>query len=313
MKVLVLGTVHFGDSSDYYRTQWGNPTPKDMEGLVEYLATYDFGAVFVESPAPWEWALLKDTYGDESAYMDLATRLQKDLAVGWFEAYRKSDALLKEGDLKGAVEHLLAAYDLPSAVLNWARLGDREKGTLREDVREYLNGQRPNEIDLIAVPLALRLGHVRLYGADAFVEDVPEHMTDALIETFKRLDSEGKFKKIKEIMDKWKVLYDKSFENEDLLGFFLHINSKDSTDALEEQWRVLSEYGGVPGRLKVRSWLARNMKMASYVLKGMAHIPAERALVLVGVSHKGPLEKLLATAGVEILKLEGEDDGRYGR
>jgi len=303
MKVLVLGTVHFGESSDFLKWDAKKPSPKALDPLIERLAAFKPDAIFVEYFAPPELVVIGHAYKDAASLFPLSEGLRKKLGISWYEAREKAKELLSDGEFGRAIPYLLAFYDVPSALLNWMRLTPSERESLPREVVEYLGGisSSSNEINLIAIPLALRLNHTRLYGIDALVEDVPPSLANELINLFNRLNREGKFRESNETFEDMKGVFLKSLEREDLLEFYRYINSRQILEKMEKQWDILTEFGGKLGRMKVRSWLARNMKMAAYILENLAHIPAERGLVLVGSSHNLPLERFLTAAGVDVI------------
>ncbi len=303
MKILVLGTVHFGGSSDFLRWDAWKPFQRAFDTLLDRLAAFEPEAIFVEYPAPPELALSSQVNKNNRRIFSLSKEIQEELRINWYGASEKSRELLRDGEFGQAILYLLASYDVPSALLNWMRLTPDERKSLPQNVIEYLENisNSSNEINLIAIPLALRLNHTRLYGMDAIVEDVPPDLVDELIALFNRLNEEGKFRELNDTFEEIKGVFLKSLDRRDLLEFYRHVNSRQVLEKMEKQWDILSRFGGKLGSMKVGSWLARNMKMASYILKDLAHIPAERGLVLAGASHNLPLERILTAANVEVI------------
>lgn len=303
MKVLVLGTVHFGESSDFRRWDARRPSMGTFDTLLNTLTAFKPEAIFVEYPAPSELALSSQVSENSRRIFSLSEEIRKELGIDWYGAREKARHLLRDGEFGQAIPYLLAFYDVPSALLNWKRLTPDERESLPRKVAEYLESvsNPSDEMNLIAIPLALKLNHTHLYGMDAMVEDVPPALVDELNALFNRLNEEGRFRQLNDTFEEIKAVFLKSLEKDDLLEFYRYINSRQVLESIEKQWDILSRFGGKLGSMKVRSWLAQNIRMASHILENMAHLSADRALVLVGASHNLPLERILTAAGVEVI------------
>ncbi len=303
IEILVLGTIHLGDSSDYYRRESARIENRLLEPLIDRLSTFSPDAIFVEFPSEDEIALGVKEYGNFAPYVEVAAKLQKELGVGYAQAGKIADEKLSAGEFARAIPYLVAAYRIPSALLNWFRLDDRE--SLPPYLSRYLStfAASSGEIGRIAVPLALRLNHMNLHSMDAIVEDVPPDMTDELMEAFRTLNEKAPF--LKSLFDEINRLFEEYSKRGNLLEFYRRINNYDILRDLERQWDALRRFGGNVGRIKFLTWQVRNSRMVSAIVDRSARMQFSRVLIIVGLSHKLIMERFIsAFDGLRIVSVE---------
>jgi hypothetical protein len=113
-----------------------------------------------------------------SSCLEVALALDRLLAHGEGLAEKlRADAAPADAEARRVlVAHLLAAYDMPSAVLQWSYLGEDERratGSLSEPMVEFLNHllRSNNEIVSVAAAGARRIGLQRLASVDDHSDD----------------------------------------------------------------------------------------------------------------------------------------------
>lgn len=305
IEILILGTIHLGDSSDYYRRDPARIGNRLLEPLIDRLSIFSPDAIFVEFPSEDEIALSVMKYGNFAPYVEVAAELQKELGVGYVQAGKIADEKLLAGEFARAIPYLVAAYRIPSALLNWFRLDDRDRKSFPPYLSRYLStfAASSGEIGEIATPLALRLKHMNLHSMDAIVEDVPEDMTDELMEAFRTLNEKAPF--LKSLFDDINRLFEEYSKRGNLLEFYRRINNYDILRDLERQWDALKQFGGDVGRIKFLTWQVRNSRMVSTIADKSARMQSSRALVIVGLSHKLIMERfIVAFDGFRVVSVE---------
>lgn len=323
-RVLVLGTLHLRQIADRF-------APAHLDSLVELLADFRPAAIAVESMA-----------GDLIASLEKRSEyspLVREVLDGFAERQRKlghaAQAQLKTDPFSAAAEAekrlgaapvpdrpalvmwLLAAYNHPTAVLQWSLIPPAEKASqtvvpaetaaaLDEALRQV------NETPALGVRLAARLGLPRLYPVDDF-EDL-----EAIERILPVLEEEtAKNPLLKAVMNSPVYIEDKkrledAIAGRDLLPVYRALNSAERVRAdADAQWGVFlrTHFPGGEDRGRLALWENRNLKIAARIQAVCSAYPGRNVLVIYGAAHKGFLEnylgRMMATEIVRFDDLKG--------
>jgi Family of unknown function (DUF5694) len=193
----------------------------------------------------------------------------------------------------------LAAGDPVSALVQWLRLpaderksGDGLDAALVESLNTLID--KRNEKSLIAAQLAARLGLERVYPMD-------DHTAD-----FNVSDEQGYNDALKRI---WNNPYVTQRSKQDAL-LHAHLDSDEGVLNLYRAYNqpdypqlvYQGDFGAALqdksahefGRLYVGYWETRNIRMVGNIREVLAITPGQRALVIVGASHKGYFDAYLS-------------------
>ncbi|MGD9345172.1 MAG: DUF5694 domain-containing protein [Candidatus Aminicenantes bacterium] len=313
-QVLILGTVHLrAYGEDFNR--------KVMDRLLDILEKYRPDLIGIESLAPIvtrDMVNSRDAndeiieeFGQRTAEFGKKTRAALD--VSWVEAKAKVETLLADIRVseknkklnqlrKELVLYFLAADDIYSALLQWFYLPKTVRPSvdrLDKDIIHYFTKhiQSPNENVSIGIALASRLNHQRIYAIndhrdkEDFIK-IADHLSKEL--------EKNEFLR----NQPWKALYEelsgiqtKSYSSGDLLPLYVYLNSREYVKRdIENQWQVLFK-ANLPSGLahtRIAYWDVRNLGVAANIRRAMALHPGQKMLVVIGASHKGFLDALLA-------------------
>jgi hypothetical protein len=312
-QVMVLGTSHLDAYRDRLR-------PDHLAPLLARLERFAPTHIAVEALPPDELALLAEREAHDpaaSALLDMFGRgvvtagqaMQEALGVARVEAERRADSIL-DGGAAGLTEaarleaaaHLIAAYDFNSATLQWSYLSPaarQAEGPIPAGLRGALDRrlESANEVVTVALALARRLGHQRLYPVDSQYDGVrilamPRDRLTALLgdpDRGRLVDREREARS--------DAVRDAAFEAGDLVPLYVHLNSEDHQvgDASQWNWLFQGRYPEGEDRFRYALWEVRNLRQATRIVDLAASPGAERVLVVVGASHKAPVERVLAT------------------
>jgi hypothetical protein len=185
----------------------------------------------------------------------------------------------------------IAAGDRPSARVQWLQIpaDDRKTGDgIDEALLKIVTraGAKPNETYDVAVALAVRLGHQRVYAVDDHTADTVQALAGPGFDPFmQRLWGSGKFAIQKE---------DDRFEaalktGTDVLAYYRFMNRP----ATQRDWVTLDYRRAMNtpssenyGRQYVAWWEVRNLRMVSNIRTAFGNRPGARVLNIVGASHK---------------------------
>ncbi|MFN7057082.1 DUF5694 domain-containing protein [Hyphomonas sp.] len=306
-EVYVLGTAHLA--------QYDGFDPAALSGLLDRLETLRPSVITIEALGP------------ETIFLMQAYDARFDGAVGYFaraaldgvrlagaetglsmpEARLAADEALADWpDAPSAAQRrrlatlLAASGDVYSALVQWLRLdaADRLPGEgVTSELAELLDrvSASSNENVQIAVALAVRLGHERVYPADDHTAShlmgrVAGPMTAAL-ETpeFAVIFDHPVFTATALEADDWRSA-------DALLDYFRMLNTVEHghLDA-EGQWRVMIDRAWPEdvGRVRMAEWDTRNLRMAAHIREASADAVGGRVLSLVGSAHKPWLDAYL--------------------
>lgn len=301
-EAMVLGTPHLSGLPKSF-------DPANLGLLLDRLAEWRPQAIAIEALSGMQCAYLRGypqryretiaSYCWDPAPATAATGL--DVAA----ANARADELLaawpsapSPAQRRTLASVFLAAGEPSSALVQWLRLpaSERRAGDGMTDglaaILEKLR-QRRNEDNLVAAPLAARLGLERVYPMDDHTSDAPGPDEKAAGEA---------------IMKAWDNPYTAARRKEDEQlqsslshpeGVIAMYRAYNARGAAEQTFR--SDFGAALeepspqhyGRSYVAYWEVRNLRMASNIREVMLDRPGIRTLVIVGASHKGYLEAYL--------------------
>ena len=301
-ELLILGSPHLADFPETF-----NVTNLDL--VLNRLAAWKPEAIAVETVSGPQCAFMRqypDRYADSvEAYCVDTAAAMKATGLNIVEATREATLLLKRWPTSptGAQRRRLAALfmasgDEASAMVQWLRLSDidrREGDGLDATLTARLARRNTLRDESIAIgaQLAARLGLERVFPID-------DHTADSVIDdeagygaaTAKAWDNPVNHKR--QLRDK--ALAADVSTPMGVLGLYRGYNAHGSARMIFE-----SDFGaalGEPspqafGRQYVAYWETRNLRMAANIRDMMQEKPGERALLIVGASHKGYLEAYL--------------------
>lgn len=313
-QVLILGTVHLRSYGDNFNNDV-------LKRLLDVLENYKPDLIGIESLAP---IAVRDLVNSGEANSEIIQEFGKrpaafgkmtrdSLPVSWPEAKTRVEELLEDIEennkneeldriRKDLLLHFLAMNDIYSALLQWSYLPDAQRTNidgLNEEICDYFSKhiQSPNENVSIGIALAKRLKHQRIFPINDHrdKEDFVE-VADVLS---KELSNNEYLKN-----QPWRTLYEeltgiqnKAYRSGDLLPLYVFLNSEEYVYRdIESQWQILFKaklpYG--LAQTRVAYWDVRNMGIAANIRRAMALHPGKKMLVVIGASHKGFLDALLA-------------------
>ncbi len=307
-KVLVLGTLHLGETSDDLKLQAPEIPDAAFEPLLDALALYARDGVMVELDAPesvayWAGAGDGETATARYPWLPAARSAQTELDLGFLEARDRFLAGHTQSPPELALL-ALAAYDLPSAVLWWARADRAERKAAPDGVRRLLGrlAASRSEAVRIGVRLALRLGHRRVFAIDDSTHgDLPPGREAKTGGLYADLQGHPAFQKLltayEALMAGLRDELEASVQTGDLRPVFRTTNETARLRQLLAQWQILFETHHESGldRARVAMWEARNLGMAKNARVAMANCPGGQFLALVGASHKHFLDAYFHT------------------
>lgn len=302
-EVLVLGSPHLSEYGENFR-------PEMLAPLIERLATWRPASIAIEKVSglqcdslrryPVRYASTIKDYCPDPAEAAQATGL--DVPAANAEAERLLAAWPAEpapAQRRRLAAVFLAAGESASALVQWLRLpaGERREGDgLNAALVALLNRQkdRRNEINLIAAPLAARLGHERLWSVDDHSADRPDPADPkAYGEAIQRAwDNPATNARLAED----KALQAGLSQPGGLLKMYRAYNAPQGP-----LLAYRSDFGAALrepspqafGRSYVGYWETRNLRMVANIRDVLGQRPGSRLLAIVGASHKGYYEAYL--------------------
>lgn len=301
--VVVLGTPHLSEFKDGFR-------PEMLTPLVERLAAWRPTIITVERVSglqcdslrryPSRYASTVKDYCPDPTVAGQATGLDVPAANAEAERLLAAwPATPTSGQRRRLAAVFLAAGESASALVQWLRLPPAERRAedgLNTDLVALLDRQkdRRNEINLIAAPLAARLGLERLWSVDDHSADNPDPVDrDAYAAAITRAwDNPATKARIAED----KRLQAGLSRPHGLLEMYRAFNSPQAP-ALTYQ----SDFGAALmepspqafGRSYVGYWETRNLRMVANIRDVLGQRPGSRLLAIVGASHRGYYEAYL--------------------
>ena len=179
------------------------------------------------------------------------------------------------------------------------REGDGLSAKLVERLAKLM--QRKNENNLIAVPLAARLGHQRVYAVDNHTGDridVPDIKPFVKSIEAAWAAGNGEMKGVERREGELQL-------SNDLLPLYRYINTPDTLRIYAEgNVLPMMRDKSVPAypKIWVGGWEVRNLRMVANIRETFRERPGARVLSIVGASHKPWFDEWLGQLqGVEIV------------
>lgn len=214
---------------------------------------------------------------------------------------------------KRAALLLTAAYELPSAALQWSYLPTGQRVTDDEvpaQTVEMLNQtlSARNETVSVGLALARRMGLQRLYGVDDQSDaQFQIRFGGKLMEGLSQSPEMAKLQKSVLVNELPERLREHGLEG-DFVGLYRWMNSTAyATADVDAQWHIFYRTRLVSGldRARAGHWEVRNLRIAANIRTATAEANARRALVIIGASHKPFLDAYLRTMmDVEVVDAE---------
>jgi hypothetical protein len=333
-EVLVLGTEHLSVLGDSF-------SPGLLSGVLEALERFRPDAIAIEQMPAEEIARIAaeaaaapggvaarilEAFCPDAAY--LGSKAREDLNIRYPRANSAADSLLAVARPDGCaastlslIAYLLAAYDLPSAVLQWSHFAETaspgaetlpEGAALSGETITVLKSlaSSPNEVYSIGVELAVRLGHRRLYSIDDHTDDMLGLKWGIWEIIGKELPGNPEYAEFLAspyIAEAQNRLPDAASTG-DLLELFKILNTDEYGRAdVESQWHLFYRTRLPSGSDRTRTalWETRNLIITARLMEVCAAYPGGRILVVIGAAHKPFLDQYLgATMDVRSISFE---------
>jgi hypothetical protein len=302
-EVLTLGSPHLSEFGETFR-------PEMLAPLIERLAGWRPAIIAIERVSGLQCDALRrypSRYTSTlKSYCPDPTTAAKATGLDVPAANAEAERLLAAWPASPSPSqrrHLaavfLAAGETPSALVQWLRLpaGEQREGDgLSADLVALLNRQkeRRNEINLIAAPLAARLGHERLWSVDDHSADRPDPVdAKAYGEALQRAwDNPATKARLAED----KALQAGLAQPDGILKMYRAYNAPQAPLLAYQSdfGAALSEPSGQAfGRSYVGYWETRNLRMVANIRDVLGQHTGSRLLAIVGASHKGYYEAYL--------------------
>lgn len=306
-QVLVLATMHLSAMPAGFK-------PGALGSLIDRLAAFKPDIVTIEQEPGEDCdtaARHPAKYGPDwcpsTAAAQEATGLDLPAALAEVDKTLKNwPAQPAPSQRRRLAAAFLAANEPASAQVQWLQLPEaerREGNGLSAKLVERLGKlmQRKNEDNLIAAPLAARLGHQRVYAVDNHTGDridVPD--IKAFVKSIEAAWASGNAE-MKGLQQREGELV----QANDLLPLYRYINTPDSM-------RIYAESNVLPmmrdksvqayPQIWVGGWEVRNLRMVANIRETFRERPGARVLSIVGASHKPWFDEWLGQLqGVEII------------
>jgi len=302
-EVLVLGTTHLSGLKDKLRPELVLPVIARLEAWrPTAIATEDMSGLQCDSLRryPVRYASTIEDYCPDTSEAAKATGL--DVPAANAEAERLL-ANWPAGPTPAQRRHLsavfLAAGEPASALVQWLRLAPaerREGDGLTGGLVARLNRiqVRQNETDMIAAPLAARLGLERVWSVDDHTADRPDPADAkaygaAIMKAWDNLDTAAR-------RQEDEALAAGLVRPDGLLDMYRAYNAPGQAIRTYR-----SDFGAAftepspqaYGRGYLGYWETRNLRMVANIRDVLGQAPGTRLLAIVGASHKGYYEAYL--------------------
>jgi len=328
-QILILSTSHLRQLDQQFK-------PEMLDSLMTILSNYNPDVIAVETVTPE----LIDTLKHRQDFSPLAGEIlesfahnhlllgekaQDHLGMSFLQLQKEYKATMKGLILKKSqfisskdrarnILIMLAGYDTYSALLQWENLKaekESNRSLIPEEIGETLDEIQKsiNEINVLAIRLAKKLGLQRLYPVDDFedldaVEDYLPLLQKEIAETpfFKQALESPVYKDARERLNA-------AVQKNDLLPYYRYLNSPLYTNAdVKAQWGVFLKTNLPSGadRKRLGLWENRNLKIAAHLRTVSALHPGERILVIYGAAHK-PFLKAYINCWIDVRLVEFED------
>ena len=308
-ELLVLGTSHLSSLPDDFDTSRLDP-------LIDALATWGADRIAVESTSGpvCDYGRLYDFYlpGNADTWCSDPQPARTALGMTAPQAAEQIESILAapNADRAPSVRRRLAALflatgDPASALVQWLRLPIEERISgdgLEAELVADLESRRDSisETYAIAVPLAARLGHERVYPVD---DQTPNRWEQ-------KIEQDQQSREIYAVWDNpaahernelIEAQEDGFLEGGSVLEWYRILNSQRMQD-----FAVRADFGAAAGsedpapRQYLAYWETRNMRMVAN-LREVIGDRERRVLAIVGASHKPYYERYISVSSDVVL------------
>lgn len=322
-EVMILGTPHFNSRQRSIEN-------KLFDSLLIALKKFSPNQIGIQTLSPNSILYFSktkdelDKIANNNVYKeaDMGFLAQKKLKTNFKTASIISDSLLKQiynipkdeitPYRTKLILNLIASFRLYSAALQWSYIPESIRKTIKEipkPIVDELNRilASSDEVNTIAITLAKNLGLQKLVPVDdqqdkdIYNKILPDLTKQVLDDTlYNRAANSEVYRITNEI-------FQKGFENKNLLPYFLYINSQEyAIKDAEAQWSVFYKLNLKSGldRTRAALWEVRNLNIASNIRRATSLNPGSKLLVIVDPSHKPFLEAYLSSLGdIKIVQL----------
>lgn len=322
-EVMILGTPHFNSRQRSIEN-------KLFDSLLIALKKFSPNQIGIQTLSPNSILYFSktkdelDKIANNNVYKeaDMGFLAQKKLKTNFKTASIISDSLLKQiynipkdkitPYRTKLILNLIASFRLYSAALQWSYIPESIRETIKEipkPIVDELNRilASSDEVNTIAITLAKNLGLQKLVPVDdqqdkdIYNKILPDLTKQVLDDT---LYNRAANSEVYRITDE---IFQKGFENKNLLPYFLYINSQEyAIKDAEAQWGVFYKLNLKSGldRTRAALWEVRNLNIASNIRRATSLNPGSKLLVIVDPSHKPFLEAYLSSLGdIKIVQL----------
>lgn len=316
--VMVLGTMHLAVIQE--------PLSEDsLSSLIVKLKGFQPTAIAIEALRPAdiiamahgvdEYRQTLEQFVGETA-LSLAKEEQKALGVTPAQAISQRNRLLTSNSFsleqrEKLIRLAVAAYDINTAILHWQyHPKPYSDAKLSLPLQEYLKkrASRNNEINQIAVVLAIQCGLNRLYPIDDQLDkDLYPEVIGRLMESF----SKSKYTKLlreSEYVTKPQALMAQAVKSGDWLPLYTWLNSEEyKAQVVNQEWRTFldKDLAVKPSLERIALWEIRNLNMASHIMRVVAQNIGGKIIVIVGSNHRVFFEDYLSRMiGVNLVSFD---------
>lgn len=308
-EVLVFGTLHL--------SAFEQLTPAHLRSTLEALARFRPTRIGVEVLSADEVAMLEEYSAHDSAaaaildmfgkrIVSLGEAARVETGTNRIEARATAHELMKRASGLSVAERsqlillMLAAYEYPSALLQWSYLppSERADSSWPAEIRSELNQALAsnNEVSTVALALARELGLQRLHAIDSQYDGARTMaMPRAALEDLFSHPSRGAWRNL-EMTAQDETRRERALAGNDLLPYFTWLNSREYMSHDVRQWEWLFETRHESGldRFRYAMWELRNQRIATNIIDAAASVRPERLLVIIGNAHKPYLDTALS-------------------
>ncbi|MFZ2325210.1 MAG: DUF5694 domain-containing protein [Ignavibacteriaceae bacterium] len=322
-EVMILGTPHFNSRQRSIEN-------KLFDSLLIALKKFSPNQIGIQTLSPNSILYFSktkdelDKIANNNVYKeaDMGFLAQKKLKTNFKTASIISDSLLKQiynipkdeitPYRTKLILNLIASFRLYSAALQWSYIPESIRETIKEMPKPIVDELNrilapSDEVNTIAITLAKNLGLQKLVPVDdqqdkdIYNKILPDLTKQVLDDT---LYNRAANSEVYRITDE---IFQKGFENKNLLPYFLYINSQEyAIKDAEAQWSIFYKLNLKSGldRTRAALWEVRNLNIASNIRRATSLNPESKLLVIVDPSHKPFLEAYLSSLGdIKIVQL----------
>ncbi|MBX3480780.1 MAG: hypothetical protein KF842_10280 [Caulobacter sp.] len=298
-QVLVLGTLHLGQTSKAFKAEWLEPLLGRLQAWGPQIITIEgvsgegcaamkaYEAVYAEAVADYcPRTLAIAALGQTATGLTMPQAWAK--AMGMLADWPAAPTAAQRRTLAAT---FAAAGEIDSALVQWLRLAPEERHVgdgLDEPLVEALNRLmiRKNENNLIAATLAARLGLERVYAVDDHSSDQialsrPQACNAEIQAVWDRIDAP----EVKTMSTLEAGLSD----GEGLLAYYRFLNAPKTQLAFigaDQLANMRAPSADQCGRQYMAWWETRNLRMVANIRAAFGPTPGVRVLSVVGSSHK---------------------------